>query len=105
MIDWLLKLEVNRLPRRLKVRTIITGLCIIFDVQVEVTYIFVATTCLGVISLNDILLFGFPCDFLYHNHKVNAIRLSIYCMIMVEKWKPGFRISVKHPTLRPPSNF
>lgn len=55
-----------------KVRTIITGLHITFDVQVEVAYIFVATTCLGVISLNDGLLFGFPCDFLYHNHKVNA---------------------------------
>lgn len=46
---------MKRLPLRLKVRSVITGFGVTFDVQVEVACIFVAS--LGVINPNDGLLF------------------------------------------------
>lgn len=49
---------MKKLPLRLKVRSVITGFSVTLDVQVEVACIFVAS--LGIISLNDSLLFGLP---------------------------------------------
>lgn len=56
--SWLLSLQVKKLPLRLKVGSVITGFSIALDAQVKVACIFVAS--LGIISLNDSLLFRLP---------------------------------------------